>query len=279
MEDILQNFTPVSIRTAIDANEIAYGRFLAGQPGAIWHHESGLNWFETENQLSIFNGVLHTHLTPDNLPSEIERIRSHFEQRHLPFHWRIGPTSQPASLEDYLQAHGIAFDYEEPGMAVDLLALHEEIRVSSEIVIQPVTTREQLWQWAQVWGCGVTPEAVVRQFFLGHADVPFGPESPMQLYLGILHGEPVATAKLFFGGGVACIHNVVTLHHVRRRGIGAAMTLEAACIAWRLGYRVGVLSASPFGIGIYRRLGFREYCTLRTYQWSPAEDKMQDNII
>jgi GNAT superfamily N-acetyltransferase len=269
--DILQDFTPVSIRAAIDANEIAYGQFLARQPGGIWHHDPGVNWLETRHQLSIFNGVLHTHLTPDSLPAEVDRVRAHFEQRHLPFRWRIGPSSQPANLDDCLPALGIAFDYEEPGMAVDLLALHEDIQVSSEIVIQPVTTRELLWQWAQTWGCGVTPEAAVRQFFLGHADLPFGLESPMQLYLGVLDGEPVATAKLFFGGGVACIHDVVTLHRVRRQGIGAAMTLEVARTARQLGYRVGVLSASPFGIGIYRRLGFREYCTLRTYQWFPAD--------
>lgn len=269
--DILRDFMPSSIQAAIDANEIAYGRFLAGQPGGIWHHDPGLSWFETRHQLNLFNGVLHAHLTPDILPTEIDRIQAHFEQRHLPFHWRIGPSSQPPNLGDCLQAYGITLDDEEPGMAVDLLALHEEIQVSSEIVIQPVTTREQLWQWAQTWGCGVTPDAVIQQFFSGHADLPSGPESPMDLFLGTLHGKPVATAKLFFGGGVACIHNVVTLHHVRRQGIGAAMTLAAARMARQRSYRVAVLSASPFGIGIYRRLGFREYCTLRTYQWSPAD--------
>jgi hypothetical protein len=47
------------------------------------------------------------------------------------------------------------------------------------------------------------------------------------------------------------------------------------------GHFVGLLlvSAHVFGIGIYRRLGFREYCTLRTYQWSPSGDEKQDSAM
>jgi GNAT superfamily N-acetyltransferase len=270
--DILQDFTPSRIQQAIDANEIAYGTLLSRRPQAILHNDPGICWFETGLSFSIFNGVLYTHLTPDALPAAIDRILAHFEQRRLPFQWHVGPTSQPANLRDMLQARGITHDYDEPGMAVDLLALHEDLPVASELVIQPVTSREQVREWAQVWGCGVTPDEIVQQFFMGHADLPLGPENPMHLYLGILNGEPVATVKLFIGGGVACIQNVVTLHHVRRQGIGAAMTLMAAREARRQGYRIGVLSASPFGIGIYRRLGFREYCTLSIHQWSPTRN-------
>jgi hypothetical protein len=35
------------------------------------------------------------------------------------------------------------------------------------------------------------------------------------------------------------------------------------------GYRVGVLGSSPMGYGVYRRLGFREYCTLQSHTWDP----------
>jgi predicted acetyltransferase len=49
--------------------------------------------------------------------------------------------------------------------------------------------------------------------------------------------------------------------------------LMAACEARVKGYRVAVLTASPFGFNIYRRLGFHEYCTVSTYEWSPEEIK------
>jgi hypothetical protein len=37
-----------------------------------------------------------------------------------------------------------------------------------------------------------------------------------------------------------------------------------------MGYHVAVLTASSDGIGIYRRIGFREYCWFRRYDWEPG---------
>src|SRR5437588_294535 len=84
-------------------------------------------------------------------------------------------------------------------------------------------------------------------------------------FLGRLNGKPVATAKLFVGAGVAAVHHVVTLPEMRRRGIGTAMTLRVLHDARAMGYRVGVLTASPDGLGSYRRIGFRDYCWFRRY--------------
>jgi len=272
---ILQDFTPSRIQQAIDDYKIAYGSLFSALPQAVLHNDPGICWFETGIPLGLFNGVLHTDLPPTALPAAIERIKAHFEQRNLPFQWHVGPTSQPANLGDFLPAHDIAYDYSEPGMAVDLLALNEDLQVSSSLAIQQVMSREQVEQWAQVWGCGVTPDWVVQLFFEAHAGLPMGPESPLRMYLGLLDGVPVATVAILFGGGVACIKHVVTLHRVRRQGIGAEMTLMAAREARKLGYRISVLSASPFGIGTYRRLGFREYCTLSTYEWHPTKNQDQ----
>lgn len=269
---ILQDFTPSRIQQAIDDYKIAYGTLFSTLPGATLHHDPGIRWFETNIPLGLFNGVLYTNLPPIALADEIERIKAHFEQRHLPFLWHVGPTSQPANLGDFLQARDIVHDEDEdePGMAVDLLALNEDLPASSSITIQQVTSREQVEQWAQVWGCGVTPDWVVRLFFEAHAGLSLGPESPLRLYMGLLDNVPVATAAILFGGGVACIKHIVTLHRLRRQGIGAAMTLMVAREARKQGYRIAVLSASPYGIGIYRRLGFREYCSLSVYEWKPS---------
>jgi predicted acetyltransferase len=47
------------------------------------------------------------------------------------------------------------------------------------------------------------------------------------------------------------------------------MTLHAMHTARQAGYRIAVLTASPMGVNIYRRLGFYECCTISTYAWSP----------
>jgi predicted GNAT family acetyltransferase len=78
-------------------------------------------------------------------------------------------------------------------------------------------------------------------------------------------GKPVATSKLFCAGGVAGIYHIATLPDKRGRGYGTAMTLAAAHAGHKEGHHVGVLFATPAGYGVYRRLGFKEYCRLDVY--------------
>ena len=70
---------------------------------------------------------------------------------------------------------------------------------------------------------------------------------------------------LVFGAGVAAVHWVVTLPEMRHLGIGTAMTLAALREARTIGYRIAILTASPYGGGIYRRIGFRAYGTISKY--------------
>src|SRR5215213_3142809 len=97
-----------------------------------------------------------------------------------------------------------------------------------------------------------------------------GFEGPWRHYLGLLAGEPVATATLFFGAGVAGIYFVCTVERARRRGIGAAVTLAALREVRDLGYSVGVLGSSEMGYPVYRGLGFEEHCRIGLYEWRPG---------
>jgi len=270
MKTILQDFSPSRIAQAFDTNMIAFGRLLTTLPQAVLYDEPTLCWFETGVPQVVFNGVLQTYLELEALPAAIDRVLTHFQQRNLPFQWQIGPSSQPTNFGKLLQARGIIqTEDEEPGMAADLHTLNEELPAVSNLTIHPVTTHDLLQQWVRTWGAGVTPEEVIQDWFTVYAGLPFGPERSLRLYLGTIDGKPVSTACLFLEAGVAAIHHIVTLHEFRRQGIGTAMTLMAAREARVAGYRVGVLTASPFGINIYRRLGFQECCQISKYEWYP----------
>ncbi len=269
MKYILQDIALIDVPELIDGSQIAYARFRSTFPGAVLHDDPGLLWFETGVPLRIFNGVLRTQLDADALPEAINTIIAHFRQRQIPFEWNIGPTSQPQNFGHLLQAHALRSEEDEPGMAIELHALNEDSPPVPDLTIVEVTTDEQLRQWSRVWGSGA-PAVVSEHWYTLYKGLHLTADSPVHFYLGLLDGEPVATAALFFALGVAAIHHIVTIHKVRRMGIGAAMTMRAAQEARRHGYRIAILTASSAGIRIYRRLGFREYSLFRTYEWEPG---------
>lgn len=269
---ILQDASPARVALALDANKIAFGTLLSTLPHAQLHNEPGLLWFETGVNGSPFNGVLQTRLAPEALPDAIERVRSHFQQRRLPFHWHLGPDFQPANLGGLLEAYGINHDEDEPGMAADLLSFNEDLPAVANLSIYPVMAEDQVRQWSRTTYCGA-PEDAIQGVFAAYSGLPLDSQSPLRLYLGTLDGAPVATAALFFAAGVAYIGRIVTVHAFRRRGIGAMMTLHAMYEARRAGYHIAVLHASSMGINIYRRLGFKECCLISTYEWYPASNE------
>ena len=92
-----------------------------------------------------------------------------------------------------------------------------------------------------------------------------GVDKPRRRWLAYQDNEPVAKAFLSLGAGVAGIYGDSTMPAVRRQGIGRAITLTALLAARQLGYRIGVLHSTQMGEGVYRGLGFQEYCRLYLY--------------
>jgi len=153
---------------------------------------------------------------------------------------------------------------------VDLSALPEKASIPEELEIEQVRDEESLAAWkgtlAQGFGEGPVEAEWVGEMY---RRLGLGDDGPWRHYLGRLGSEPVATSTLFLGAGVAGIYFVSTIERARRRGIGAALTLAPLQEAREMGYRLGVLGASPIGYPVYRRLGFREYCRICLYEWRP----------
>ncbi|HET9074460.1 MAG TPA: GNAT family N-acetyltransferase [Solirubrobacteraceae bacterium] len=80
----------------------------------------------------------------------------------------------------------------------------------------------------------------------------------IEVLLGVLDGEPVATALLDVNPSGAGIINVATRAGARGRGIGSALTAAAAARAFARGAPLCQLLATPTGQPVYARLGFRE---------------------
>jgi GNAT superfamily N-acetyltransferase len=270
MSDILNDLSAPALVAAIKANLFAWYRYLGRSPKAEFYDSPELTWLLTGISDSFINGVLSTHLEPDKVDVAIEETLAHLSSRGATtFSWWTEPGTQPTDLGEHLLAHGLAYTDGGPGMAVDLLALNEDLPTPSHLTIQHVDDTETLEKWAYACIVGFeAPDTEVKTGFDLFTHLGFN--LPLHSYVGILNGEPVATSQLFLAAGVAGIYVVATVPDARRQGIGAALTRAALREARAMGYRIGILHASPMGEGVYRQLGFQEYCEMSHYVWASA---------
>ena len=71
--------------------------------------------------------------------------------------------------------------------------------------------------------------------------------------------EPVQSLETPHNG---CCYWVSTVPGSRGKGIGTAVTLAPLREAREMNYRIGILQSSKMGLGVYRTLGFEQYCKL-----------------
>lgn len=270
MNTVSQDLSPSGVIVAWRANLVAYwSQMFRHLPATSFHDEQGIFWFESGIRHDVFNRGMQTRLESASPRGAIRTILGHLQQRRLPLLWHVVAPSFVSEGRSQFERDGLTHYETEPVMAIDLLGINATIPAASSLVIQPVTTHELLQQWIRI-DRFASPEEVLQLWLLCYSGLGFIRESPLQLYLGTVEGNPVATSGVFLGGGVALIESVNTVLHYRQQGLGTAMTLMALQHARKQGYRIGVLAASPMGVTMYHRLGFREYGTLSTYLWHPA---------
>ncbi|GGY85349.1 GNAT family N-acetyltransferase [Marinobacter zhanjiangensis] len=84
-------------------------------------------------------------------------------------------------------------------------------------------------------------------------------------YVAYKDGAPQATALTYVTGASAGIYWVGTVADAERQGLAGACTRLAVNAGFARGARLVTLQASPFGLPLYQRLGFRNYDGLSFY--------------
>ena len=84
-------------------------------------------------------------------------------------------------------------------------------------------------------------------------------------HLGLVDGLAIATAMTCCIDSVVLIFNVATRPSHRRRGIGEAMTWCAVNHGLEVGCDLAFLQASPDGLPLYERMGFRHAIEMETW--------------
>ena len=212
-----------------------------------------------------FNGVMSSQPPVETDSAFLEDCIQYFREQNVPvFTWWMESHLNCSDWEPLLSRQGFRLSNHTPGMAVDLQELNEAAQTVNGVEVREVTDEESLRTWAHIFTSGYNLPAEWESSVC-RIWAKLGLDFPMYNYLGYRNGEPVATASLFFGAGVAGIYSVSTLPEARGQGMGAAITLYPVQKARRMGYRIGVLQSSEMGFSVYKKLGFRHLCQIEYF--------------
>lgn len=265
---------------------LAMGRAAGGEEYAT----AQVHWIIGDCPIDYHNAVVRATLPPDQVEEVVAASVACLRRRRAPGSWHVGPAMQPADLGAALLRAGFQEDGAEIGMALDLSELPGDPPGSpvppgtpvplgtpvpqglpAALRVEPVREAAQLELWRETLARGFGQGPVEANWVAGtFARLGYTGRSAWRHFLAFWNGEPAGTSTLFFKDGVAGIYFVFTAPHLRRRGIGAALTLAALDAARNQGARLGVLGASEMGAPVYRRLGFVEVCRIRLYTFDGA---------
>lgn len=218
-----------------------------------------------------FSGVISGPLPPETADEIVDETITHYSVRGAPiFSWWPALDTPSAALEPLLLDYGLQHVAHTPAMVCDLQAVNVAEPLPPGLTIRPAATTGEAVFIMDLMTDGFELPEVFREPLVRFARHS-GWQLPYRHYLGLLDGEPAATALLLLAEGVAGIYNISTLPGARRRGIGRAMTLAPMRDARELGYKVAILQASKMGYPVYERMGYRFVGNLGCYQWqNPA---------
>lgn len=265
---VLRESDAATLAQAADDNFATHASWLLQHtPGMHVAVETDLVMADCGLPCDTFNVVCRARLDEHAAPERARAVLAHFERVQRPFSWWLGPADRPRGLGDMLSGLGLAPAESECAMAVDLAQLGPHASPPRDLEPRRVRSRDELRVLARLSAANwEPPDRHVERFYELAARAALRDDCPLWFYVGYLDGEPVATAELTVGGGVAGLYGVATLAAHRRRGFGMAMTLAALLDARTAGHRTAILQAAAAGVGVYRRVGFEPFGTVTEYK-------------
>jgi GNAT superfamily N-acetyltransferase len=261
----------LELAEAVRADLVTMVSLLHAPPIGEVHGGAEASWFLTGIPAMHSNGVLRATLPPGAPDATIERLLEPFRSRSLPMMWWrfVPPEPSDPAVDEALRRHGLVLEADRPGFGLELEGLLEPA-VPAGGSVERVRDPSALSSWIDVVGRAFDdPGFAERPSVEAFRRYGFGNDAPFRHYILRIEGSPVGAATLSLGAGVAGLGNIAVVPEARRGGVGTAVAAAALSQARELGVRIAALSADPLGVGLYRRLGFREISRHLTYVWSP----------
>jgi hypothetical protein len=133
--------------------------------------------------------------------------------------------------------------------------------------------RDYVDVFAEGWGMGgVSTELAADIFF--HPDSVSDPN--VIAFVAYLDGKPASGTMALLSHGIAVGVQGATAPWARRRGLAEATYAACLDVAYNeFGIRGSVCQSSPMGVGIWTRMGYREFTRFMRYVVRPAPAKWE----
>lgn len=198
-----------------------------------------------------------------------QEIFSYYKKNNRPMAWWVGPNSVSDFTDKCLGNAGFTHDELDIGMVCDLTQLIDDCQPPEKLTIHQCTTPEDYADFGEVLASIFDPpDEQVKVFYNKMAKLHSDSIKDMILFIGYEGNHPVATSCLFLTD-VAGIYDIATRPEKRNLGYGSAMFYRALIESKKIGLTKSVLQASPEGLNIYKKFGFKELCKFNVWSNQP----------
>jgi GNAT superfamily N-acetyltransferase len=227
---------------------------------------------ENDQFVVVDTGLSSSYFNIASSPSEVEvkqvnKICNYFKEQRKPFSW-WAKADDPA-LVGSINKSSLKNEATYVGMNLDFKDFRDERLAKEELVIKRVVNAKVLLDFARVVQhqfIGSVEEKMIIPYYKKVAKLDLSKKSSLVHYLSYKDGEVVSSITTYLSGNVVGLYNLSTYKQYRRKGYGTALVCYALNRARESGATSGVLMSSLSGVGLYKKIGFKELNDVYVYQ-------------
>ncbi|WP_262303824.1 hypothetical protein [Neobacillus niacini] len=140
---ILVELTEEKIKEAICKNFVDQCDILPKEQISAYQQD-GMRWFSSSIPNPLFNRVVSTNCSEEDLPLVVNDITNYYQEKNLPFMWMTwSAVDKPHNLKKYLEENGFGSIGTMPGMALKLEELSGETTNIPGLEVEKVKTEDE----------------------------------------------------------------------------------------------------------------------------------------
>lgn len=241
-------------------------------PEAEEHHGLGVRCGSTGIPIPLLNQALGGNYPQDRSPEEIrediEGVIEFFKRRGMDWYWWVSPFSKPEDFGEYLRAYDMIAERDRPLPAMAaFLSQNGWPQMPEGVKVWQAESMEDLAAASAIRRAGFGfPDGIALDYFDAMPDSWLGNEEKVRLYLASANGGPPASmGALVYAEGIPGVYVMATLPGWGRRGLGTAVMCQIMAQARAEENQMIALTASRFGLGLYRKFGFQHVFDYQIY--------------